>query len=242
MSWYTWLEQGRAVRASEQVLDAIGVALRLAADGREYLRALGRPEGQAPTPPPVQVRHAILRLIEAQEPAPAYVLGPRFDLLAWNAATAGVYGDFGALPPERRHVLWLLFGEPGVRRLIVNWEPNAHYVLAMFRAHTARYVREPWYPALVGQLCRASGEFRSWWACHEVEHRPIAYKELAHPVVGRLVLEQSALAVDDCSGQLLILYTPQAVSDAEKLAALAARRGLGDSHCRPVATTARDCG
>ena len=233
VSWYTWLEQGRPVRASEQALDAIRAALRLDADGQEYLRALGRQEGQAAASPVQEVRPATLRLIEAQDPAPAYVLGPRFDLLAWNAATTAVYGDFGALPPGRRHVLWLLFGESRMRRLIVNWEPNARYVLAAFRARTARYVDEPWYPVLVGELRRASGEFRAWWACHEVGHRPVGHKVLAHPVVGRLMLEQSALAVDDCSGQLVILYTPQDRPDAEKLATLAARRGAYTSPTGP---------
>jgi hypothetical protein len=37
----------------------------------------------------------------------------------------------------------------------------------------------------------------------------VAYKELDHPVVGRMVLEQTALLLDDGSGRRLIRYTPK---------------------------------
>ncbi|MBV9048203.1 MAG: helix-turn-helix domain-containing protein, partial [Solirubrobacterales bacterium] len=41
-TWYTWLEQGRDVRASLDVLEAIAKALRLTAAERAHLILLGR--------------------------------------------------------------------------------------------------------------------------------------------------------------------------------------------------------
>jgi transcriptional regulator with XRE-family HTH domain len=37
VTWYTWLQQGRAIRPSGQVLDAISRALRLDCHEREHL-------------------------------------------------------------------------------------------------------------------------------------------------------------------------------------------------------------
>ena len=43
ITWYTWLEQGRRINASPDVLSAIGRALRLDDAGIEHLRALAQP-------------------------------------------------------------------------------------------------------------------------------------------------------------------------------------------------------
>ncbi len=47
-SWYTFLEQGRDVQPSAQVLDALAGALSLTGDERDHLMRLG---GLAPAPP-----------------------------------------------------------------------------------------------------------------------------------------------------------------------------------------------
>jgi transcriptional regulator with XRE-family HTH domain len=223
ISWYTWLEQGRKIRVSTQVLGALSTALRLSTDQRDYLFTLAHADAQpnASNMSAEPVRPALHRIIHSQDPNPAYILGPRLDLLAWNRATTAVYGDLGAIPPQHRHVLWLLFGGY-LRTLIVNWEPNARFVLAAFRANTGRYVHERWFTTLVGELSQCSEQFRDWWSQHDVERQPVTYKELSHPLVGRLVLEQTALLVDDCSGQRIILYTPQPGTGTEpKLTELA---------------------
>ena len=43
VTWYTWLEQGRRINASADVLRAIGRALRLDDAGIEHLVALAQP-------------------------------------------------------------------------------------------------------------------------------------------------------------------------------------------------------
>ena len=43
VTWYTWLEQGRRINASADVLRAIGRALRLDDAGIDHLTALGQP-------------------------------------------------------------------------------------------------------------------------------------------------------------------------------------------------------
>jgi transcriptional regulator with XRE-family HTH domain len=210
VSWYTWLEQGRDIHVSDAVLDSIAESLKLNAAQREYVHRLAH----GPGTPPGNLRDAdclppsVQRVLEAHEPNPGYAINVRFEIIGWNQAALAVFGDFSGLPVQERNVLRLLFTDFLGHR-IVNWEPNASFLLGAFRASTSAYTHDAWFRELVRDLSQRSDEFRRWWAEYNVELRPIAYKELVHPVVGRMVLEQTALLLDDGSGRRLILYTPK---------------------------------
>src|ERR1700741_60853 len=75
VSWYTWLEQGRPINASIDVLDALAPALQLDAVENDHLVALAGHPLRRPVMPGVGAISAPLRrLLVALEPAPAYVL------------------------------------------------------------------------------------------------------------------------------------------------------------------------
>src|ERR1700730_18548155 len=82
VTWYTWLEQGRPINASVQVLDAIARTLRLDATERGHLFRLADVPGAAatadcpecPLPPEVQLILDAVRF-------PACVLTERFDVI-----------------------------------------------------------------------------------------------------------------------------------------------------------------
>src|SRR5262249_21126951 len=84
VTWYTWLEQGRRINASRDVLLALARALKLDDAGRAHLLALASGDSAEPLERVVEVPDAITRLIASMEPAPAYVLGPRWEIVAWN--------------------------------------------------------------------------------------------------------------------------------------------------------------
>ena len=67
VTWYTWLEQGRRINASTDVLRSIGRALRLDEAGQQHLLMLARPIGEAPPSitGPDEVPSALRRLIDA---------------------------------------------------------------------------------------------------------------------------------------------------------------------------------
>ena len=120
LSWYTWLEQGRDIRPSAQVLDAIARVLRLDAAERAHLFHLARVELPLPDGDyPREASPALRAFVDGLEPNPAYVAGPRADVLAWNAAATRVFHDWGAEPPERRNLLWWLFTGALVEELSV---------------------------------------------------------------------------------------------------------------------------
>src|SRR5215471_9979517 len=115
---YTWLEQGRDVRASLDVFEALSSALRLTPAERTHLILLGRGE-EAPQrkPPAERATPSVKRLVAALGPNPAYVIGQRWDYLAWNKAACVIFGDFGGIPKAARNHLWQMFMDPARREL-----------------------------------------------------------------------------------------------------------------------------
>jgi transcriptional regulator with XRE-family HTH domain len=222
-TWYTWLEQGRDVRASLAVLEALAQALRLSPAERTHLIRLGRGES-APSLPPRRetVSAALRRLIDSLE-NPAYLLGRRWDFLHYNRAAAVLFSELDGIPPAMRNQLWLVFTHPAWRVLYPDWELSARRLLARFRAAYAEQVGDPAFEDLVEKLLDASPEFRAWWPRHEVLGSGEGRKEILHPVAGLLAFEHAVFLHAETTEQRLVLYSPRAESDtAGRLKALLA--------------------
>lgn len=139
LTWYTWLEQARDITVSRQVLDAVARALQLPATERRYLFALaGEPLPADPAPAPVSP--TLQRLVDSLDPNPAYLVNPCYDILAWNRAEAGLIGDPARLPDAERNTIWLLFTDPAMRTLLVDWRGEAQRLLAQYRAAAGHHV------------------------------------------------------------------------------------------------------
>jgi hypothetical protein len=211
------------VRASLEVLEALAGALRLTPAERGHLILLGRGEQAPPCKPPAEKVSAVLkRLVENLGPGPAYIAGRRFDMLAWNPATAAVFGDPAAIPRATRNQLWLMFMDPARRELFGDeWERNARVMVAKFRADSARYIGDPAFEQLVSSLRGSSSEFRRWWERHEVAGPGEGRKVLNHPVVGKLVFDHAVFRHFESTELRLILYSPSCEEDTPaKLAQL----------------------
>jgi transcriptional regulator with XRE-family HTH domain len=223
-TWYTWLEQGRDVRASEEVLEALARALQMGPVERDHLLLLGRGDpAPACNPPSESVSPSLRRLIESLGPNPAYVLGRRWDYLAWNRAAKALLCDFDAVPaPERNH-LWMMFTDPARQELMTDWEASARTCVAKFRADHARHLDDPAFEELVQALRGASRVFCKFWKRHEVARTGSGRKEFHHPVAGPLIFEHAVFHPVDDPEQRLILYTPvPGTGTAEKLETLCA--------------------
>jgi transcriptional regulator with XRE-family HTH domain len=86
VTWYTWLEQGRPIRASVQVLDAVARTLRLDQAEIEHLYRLADVPGAPVEAPVAEVPPALHEILRSLEPLPAMLLNARFDKLASNQA------------------------------------------------------------------------------------------------------------------------------------------------------------
>lgn len=225
-TWYTWLEQGRDVHPSNEVLAALAGALRLDAIERRHLFALhDRPAPAPRASGPEQIDAPLRRMLDSLTGQPAFVIGRRWDILGWNRAADVVYGPYARLEGDERNTLHMVFADPAHRRLLVDWEAVARSSIAMFRADCARYAGDPDFERLVARLKRLSPEFARWWPQREVA-RPLAgHKRIDHPVVGRMLFEYSSLGVGDPAELKLIVFTPLAEDGTvKKLERLLRRR------------------
>ncbi len=223
VDWYARLEQAREINVSARALDGLADALRLSTEERRYLFVLGGREGDVPPPTeatPV-IGHALRRILDDLRLCPAFIMGWRTDVLAWNRAASVVFGDFGALPAEERTWLRLMFTDTPVRRRFVNWERAAQDYLALYRAASARYLKDPTYARDVAELTAMSGEFRRWWSRHDVAGQFQGYCEIVHPTAGRLSFKGTTLYLHGEPNLVLSVDTAEPGSDTDvKLARL----------------------
>jgi transcriptional regulator with XRE-family HTH domain len=225
-TWYTWLEQGRDVRASASVLESIAGALELTPAEHAHLMLLGRGEQVAQGRAPKEtVDPTIRRLVENLGPSPTCLTGRRFDFLAWNEAHSVVFGDPSEMPDGRRNLLWRIFMEPRTRKLHPDWEEGARRIVARFRSEAARHIGDPDFDDLISALQEGSPEFRKWWDLHEVATSGVGRKTVRHPTAGKLVFEHAVFRPQESPEQRLVLYTPVPQANTpEKLAKLLAER------------------
>jgi hypothetical protein len=154
------------------------------------------------------------------EPAPAYVLGPRWDFLAWNESLARLYPAVAEVPVEERNLVWAIFCEPTLRRLIVGWESEARRVLSQFRAEIVAIADDPAVESLVDRLTAASPEFADWWPRHDVAGFETHRRTFAHPTAGTLVFEQQQLVPAGEPDLRVVVHLPIDGDDsAERLSA-----------------------
>jgi len=232
LTWYTWLEQGRQARPSASVLTAIADALRLDAHEREHLFALARdPDDQARGPEdrglgraPASAGPALEVLVRGFEPAPAYAISARFDVLAHNRPAGLLFGDLGPGPGGPANMLHLGFTDPHWRTLIADWDQEAARHVAMYRAAMTIHLDDPAWTALPARLGQLSPDFARFWASSDVAGPERRLKRFRHPSAGPLTLHSTSLLMaDDPMIRIVILY-PATASDAAKLE----RLGLSD--------------
>jgi transcriptional regulator with XRE-family HTH domain len=189
VTWYTWLEQGRPIRVSADVVENLAQVLRLSVDERVYLFQLAQrplpstlPESQA------ELRPVFRDVMNALEPAPAHIRDLRWNVLAWNRAES-LLVDWRAYPSSERNIVWHHFSNPTFRRIMVNWEREARSVLSEFHMESGHHAEESWFTSLIEQLQESSADFRSWWPLHEVRRERELPIEMQHPDVGRLLFQ-----------------------------------------------------
>ncbi len=218
-TWYTWLEQGRGGAPSADVLDRISRALMLTDIEREHLFLLGL--GRLP-----EVRYQknegvtprLQRVLDALDPSPALIRTAIWDVVAWNRAATIMMGDYGALPPDQRNVLRLIFLDPRARAQQYDWESVARFVVSSFRADAARAGAAAEVGPLVDELCRLSPEFGTMWRENDVVgYHGDNVKHIRHPELGPLAFEYSAFSVDGRTDLSMVVYNPATPADAAKI-------------------------
>ncbi|RKS10380.1 helix-turn-helix protein [Nocardiopsis sp. Huas11] len=208
VAYYTRLEQGHGRNVSAEVLDAIARALRLTDTEHAHLTHLAKPKRhrrrtQARSQ---RVRPALRTLLDALEGVPAYVIGRRTDILAWNRMAASLFGDWERIPARERNWARMVFLRPEPRELFAEWDAKAADIVSFLRLEAGCHADDPELAALVGELSVRSDEFRRLWAEHDVKEKGHGVKRLLHPLVGELTLSFETLTLPDDADQHLVTY------------------------------------
>ncbi|MCZ0981054.1 helix-turn-helix transcriptional regulator [Streptomyces diastatochromogenes] len=233
VAYYTRLEQGNGRNVSMEVLDAIARALRLSDTERAHLTHLAKPtvkkRQRAAIARPQRVRPGIQHLLDAMDGFPAFVLGRRGDILAWNRMARAVMGDFEAWEPEDRNMARMIFLDPNTRDLYVDWECKAVEVVSTLRLYAGCYPDDKELLSLVGELSVRSEEFRSLWAAHTVTDKGHGQKRMRHPLVGEMTLSYEALKVaGDDPDLVLVTYQAEPGSASADALRLLAQWGVDE--------------
>lgn len=221
VTWYTWLEQGRDITPSVQVLDAISRTLQLDQHERTHLFRLAA----APDPAGPDTCHAVpdtVRLLLAGlEPYPASVVNGRYDVLAYNRTYQALLGvDLDSMAPDERNSLWRLFTDPRARARMLDWDEAGPRMVASFRAAMAKHLGEPAWKCFLARMLNASPEFAEIWERHEVAPLQRMTKRMITPEVGLVQLESTSLWVAESVGVRMVTYTPLDDLSRERLEAL----------------------
>lgn len=217
LTWYTWLEQGRPITTSAQVIDALARTLRLSADQHRHLRTLAGLTVARGESVGGDVAPRLQRLVDAVAPSAAVVFDRHFDFLAWNTPYVRIRHDPGALPRDRRNLLWMMFTDQENRARMVAWEPAARAVLSQFRTAVGQRPDAPRFVELVSALTDASPEFRRWWSSYPVREFKPATIAVDHPAVGRITLDVYQMRPVEYPDLLLVMQVPTGTDDRRRV-------------------------
>jgi transcriptional regulator with XRE-family HTH domain len=225
VTWYTWLEQGRPINASPQVLDAVARTLRLDAPEREHLYRLAEvPFETEPGALPRRVAPGVQGIIDALDPLLAVVYNSRYDILAANPAYRDLFAVRKARGIGAPNALWTLFTVADEDCPVVHRERELPVMVATLRSAYGRHVGEPAWEEYIRAMSAASPWFAQLWASGEVIPPGPRVKTFRHAAVGDMRMTSQSLSIDGMPECRIVAYTPEDEESREKVTLLRERR------------------
>lgn len=226
VTWYTWLEQGRPINASAQVLDAVARTLRLDAPEREHLYHLAEvaciPGRHGDT---IEIGQEVQGIIDALDPHPAVVYNTRYDVLATNPAYRDLFGVPEMMDTGIRNVLWALFTVPAKDCPIVHRTQELPLMVATLRSGYGRHTGEPAWESLVAALSAASPYFADLWRSGDVAPPGPRVKTFRHHTASAEIRMTSvSLSVNGLPECRIVAYTPADRESERQMTMLRGRR------------------
>lgn len=208
VTWYTWLEQGRPINVSGQVLDAVATTLCLTDLERAHLYSLAEAT-------PVRAKtgvHAddlvLAEILTALDPLPAVITNTRYDILQPNKAYSDLFHDWHSMPCVHRNLLWCIVTEPLARKQLLNYDTEVPYLVARMRSAYVEHIGDPSWETDLARLRKLSPEFEQLWSRHELAEPQPRPRRIQHPIAGELSFTVTELTVPSHPDLILFIETP----------------------------------
>jgi hypothetical protein len=208
VSWYTWLEQGRPINASWQVLDAVAGCLQLDTPERWHLYRLAEAMPLRAWAKATVVPEVVRDVLRSLDPLPAVLINGRFDIIETNAAHEEMFWNWHSLPCLHKNLLWCAVTEPRAREMFLNYDEEIPYMVARMRAAYAQHIGEPEWDEDIRRLTVLSKEFAELWALHEVAGPAARTLRFRHSEAGLMTLTRTELDVTAVPGLRIAAYGP----------------------------------
>ncbi|MFJ6066413.1 helix-turn-helix transcriptional regulator [Streptomyces tendae] len=219
VTWYTWLEQGRPINVSTQVLRAVARVLRLDDVEQRHLHQLAGSstpkDGPAEDDPGLPA--AFQPVLDKLDPFPACLQTPLFDVVAYNRAYRFLFTDMDLIPPGERNCAVQFFTDPDWRSRYVDGDLVAARMVARMRTEIGTELGAAAAGGIVDDLRDRSEEFARLWARHDVLPEQYETKRLDSPLVGQLQLNFVSTHVPG-TGHRMTVMTPADEPTAGRLA------------------------
>lgn len=211
------LEQGRGLRPSADVVEALARALRLAPVERAYLFNLAQQRPRNTDKPTTTAAPPLAHLVADLSPLPAMLMNHRYDILAWNREMTKLLLDFDTLPPSQRNSMWLCLMHPEIREFYVDRERVVRDGVAHLRAAWAAHPEDRALTDRIAEFITHDEEFARLWAERDIQVNGRGHKVMRHPDVGVIAVDFEVLIPLQDPDQRLVIFRP---ADDESQSAL----------------------
>jgi len=208
VSWYTWLEQGRPINASWQVLDAVARTLQMDGAERWHLYRLAEAMPLRSLAKTADVPEAVCDVLRSLDPLPAVLVNARFDIVKSNDAHAEMFWEWHTLPCVHKNLLWCAVTEPRAREMLLNYDEEIPYMVARLRAAYAQHIGDAEWEEDIRRIAGLSLEFAELWARHEVAAPAARTLLFKHPVAGPMTFTRTELGVSTMPDLHIAVYSP----------------------------------
>ena len=207
-TWYTWLEQGRDIQASTEVLNAVCRVLRIDEHALRYVRHLaGKPLAE-PSVPHLDVDPSVEALLADLLPTPACAVTEAYDLLSWNLALVSVIGDPAAIPTEQRNLVEIWFSNRALHERVADWPDLAKTAIAELRVIAAMHPESLRLRQLIDQLRESNSDFREAWDGLTVRPFFAEAVTIGIPGAGDIHVKVMELELRDAASISIVLFQP----------------------------------
>jgi len=219
LTWYTWIEQGRQLQISPQVLESLARTLLL--DKQEIVHIYNLAQQTPPTHFQITdtgIHPMLQHVLNSFEIAPATILDARWNVIAWNEAAAAIVKDYASVNADQRNIVRIMFTDIDFMKTVSNWEKTAQSMVGRFRTTYGKLIGDPWIEAFIQELSRESKVFSQWWQMQDVDSEEEITKVINHAAIGELKFEYTSFQIlSDTNLKMTVLTPLPGSGSAEKI-------------------------